>query len=302
MKEIWSDYLDQLLVLEDLHQLIVYTDKDRFWLADPLLDLGEQVGLHPKVSLIEELSEEEIIEIRQSFSLLSDKTLLVGIFSDRNPNIEGINQIFHPFNSALGYPGYSILTQFQFPNPYFYHFMSQSIGNMSDREEELRNVLIHKYITGESKTGSYMEMAVGNFVTYPYNFSNNRHVLFPSGEIVAEVESIDGTIVVDRTIGPYVSRGELIDPFGKSEHIEVLIEDSYIVEIKGNEALVDRLEQIDNIKEIQIDTISFGVYDYLRDTGLIDVDRLSTKTCTLSNPSEFLEFNFTLDDLFLGDK
>lgn len=302
MKEIWSNYLDQLLLLEDLHQLIVYTDKDQFWLADPLLDLGEQMGLHPKVSLIEELSEEEIIEIRQSFSLLSTQTLLVGIFSDRNPNIEGINQIFHPFNSPLGYSGYSILTQFQFPISYFYHFMNQSIGDMRDREEESKNILLQKYITGESKRGSYMELVVDNFVTYPYNFSNNRHVLFPSGEIVAEVESIDGTIVVDRTIGPYFSRGELLDPFGRSDGIELLIEDSHIVEIKGNDPLINRLEQIDDISEIKINTISFGIYDYLRDTGLLDVDRLSSKTCTLSNPSEFLELNFSLDDLFIGDK
>jgi hypothetical protein len=72
--------------------------------------------------------------------------------------------------------------------------------------------------------------------------------------------------------------------------------------MKGNELLVDRLQQMENIDEIQINTISFGLYEFSRDTGIIDVDRLSSRTCTLSNPSESLELNISMDDLFLGDK
>lgn len=296
MDQLWEQYLSSLFPLNTIRELVVYTDSYRYWLAASLLDLAEDLDWQVSLQLIEEITDEEGMEIRQSLGFLGEQTLLVSMFSNRNPIIEELNSIFPLLSSPIGFDGYHLTTQQNIPDQYFPGLLEVDIFAAKGREAELREE-IGDTVTITSENGTYLEGDVKGLAAYPYH-AESKHIVLPSTEFIINLipQTVDGTVAVTEGIGEYRERDELVDPFGKVDsQIDLLFEDGNLVDIRGSGPLTRRLENIVSLPfhpdEIQL---SIGLGLHQSTSGFIEIDRLLDNYVTLSCYSDttdsYLEF------------
>ncbi|MHA2171613.1 MAG: hypothetical protein ACXAB7_17125 [Candidatus Kariarchaeaceae archaeon] len=243
----WNSYLDQCFPIDEISEVVIYTDSMRYWLAKGLADAATVNNWKVSVSVLNETTEEDMTDIAQSLSFLRSSTLLVGIFSDQNPTVDLINQVFNPLQSPSQFNGFILISLQSFPDQYFPHFLAADYNSIiNDQEYYLSQLRKGSKVVIKSNRGTDLQFVLSSNAAM---FSNrvsqqSRHILFPATEIITEIipSSVEGTLVVDGVIGRYYEDLELIDPFGKVfDPIYIEIEDGSISKIEGDDWLANRL-------------------------------------------------------------
>lgn len=299
MEDIWSSFLESIFPLSQISQCLIYTDAGRYWFAEGLLTVAENMGWKSQMTFLDELDEESLIEIKQSFAILPSDTLLLGMFSEYNPNLNEINLLFNPFTSPENFQGYSLLVQPSFPAQYLPDFLDMDIDHVNHRHDTINEILDSGLVVIDSSDYQLHIELASDAINYPFQSTlDNRHVLFPSTELLVQVESITGDISLNRTIGSFSENQELVDPMGRIKE-PVTLEFSSLTEIEstGGGLLGRRLSKYLSRYKPSFNVLSFGLGPYLPATGFIEVDRLSEGCLTLSDPVNDFELCTNYDNI-----
>ncbi len=301
MRDAWLSFLDYCFPIHEITNTVIYTDTNRYWLAKGLSDAGKANDWKIYISLLDEVNEDDITEIQQSFALLTESTLLVGIFSENNKSINLINQIFNPLYSPYGFLGFSLITLQRFPDQNFVDFLLHDFNQTFNLYEKYASFIReNNKISITSSQGTIIDCILKSELTiFPLKVDldiNNRHVIFPATEIIAELipESVNGKIIIDLTIGEYFDDDELIDPFGLvGKPIKLLIEAGKITKVSENDQLSTRLnnqiKSLDNLDK-SITKLGIGIGPIIRNSGFIQVDKLIGRTCNFGISDRKIEF------------
>lgn len=302
----WLQYLNYIFNDVRINALIIYSDSDSYWLAKGLADAAKIKKWKVSVSLLDEISNEELIEISQSLPLVPHTTLFASIISNKNKFIDEINQIFPPLQAPNGFTGSSLVSLQHFPNQYFSHFLVNDYKKSQQITADLQaEISENSKISLISESGTDLSFTTAsNLASYPFYIKNEKnHVLFPSTEIICQIDplSIQGTLVVDISISEYIESGELIDPLGAIvEPIRLIFEHGEIMKIESQDYLADRLAIIlaELMKdEVKITKFGIGVGPEIKPSGFVEVDKMIRNHCSFGLKENQLEFVITYSQI-----
>ncbi|MCH8906769.1 MAG: hypothetical protein IH840_06745 [Candidatus Heimdallarchaeota archaeon] len=196
----------------------------------------------------------------------------------------------------MNFGGLSLVTLQHFPKQYFSSFLVADYSATRD----LRTKYLNKLVSGSeikitSVTGTDISFKLhSEVISYPFQLDKN-HVLFPSTEIVMQLEpnSLNGRIVIDKSIGEFIESGELLDPFGKViNNIELYLNDGEIDRIISSDRIGDRLESVLNSLqsgEKKFSKFGIGIGPPMAHTGFTEVDKLLDGLCSFGTSINSLE-------------
>lgn len=282
------NYLDTCFPTNLISKILIYTDDNRYWLAESLAVAAKNLNWELHVSSFQDLEDDDIADLSQSIALLSPDTLLVSIISSNNKNIDILNEIFNPLVPPIGYSGFSLILDTEVPDQFLAEFLELDYEHVIARIFKFMKSDINKLSIGSPKSENSMELQLdSNFIHLPFivNLEKKaKHIFFPSTIIAARIkkESMNGVLELNHLISPYFEDQILIEPFGKiiaSKLIRIRIEGGEIVEIIGNSILCDRLRthifdlEPHKRRIIKI-SIGYGHDLFQGGTGIASLDRL----------------------------
>jgi hypothetical protein len=256
-------------------------------MAESLAQASKELNWELHVSSMNDLDEDDILDLSNSILLLSPTTLLVGMISPTNINIDNLNDIFNPLFPPVGYSGYSLIIDPDIPDQFLSNFLELNYHDILDRVDEFKKIDVSKLAIYSFKSEKSVEFKISSkFVHLPFIVdldSGARHIFFPSPIIAAKIkeDSMEGILEINHVISPYSDDHILIEPFGRispTKSIQIRIEAGEIVEITGNSILCERLKA--HIFELEpddrkIDKISIGYgLNPTQETGIAVLDRL----------------------------
>ncbi|MHA2503142.1 MAG: hypothetical protein ACXAE3_09745 [Candidatus Kariarchaeaceae archaeon] len=283
MESLWGGFLDQVIDRSVITELVVYTDQDRFWFVETLLEYAETQGWKSSLLILTEITDEEGMEIRQSFANLKENVLLAAFFFSSNPIIEELLSIFPLLTPFPLFDGISLAGHHELPNQYLMGHLTTDIYYAAELKELLLQQFSSKIDLNFGST--FLEANVLSTASYPFT-ADQSHIMFPSTEIMFELEltSLEGSITAVEVIGSVYEQDELLDPFGyNSEKLELLIENGQVTDFNGSALVTSRL-----VKLVSVPTtfdrvqISIGLGHNGRTTGFLEQDRLLRGFVTLS--------------------
>lgn len=282
------NYLDACFPTHQISKILIYTDENRYWLAESLAQAAKNLNWELHISSFKDLDDDDISDLIQSIALLSPDTLLVGMISPNNKNIDILSEIFNPLFPPIGYSGFSLVLNTEVPDQFLPEFLELDYHNILDRISEFMKPGLNKMAIRSIKTGTTINMdLISKFVHLPFiaDLDNNvKHIFFPSPIIAARIneESMNGILEIDHVISPYYDDQILIEPFGRinpSKLINIRIESGEIIEIIGDSVLCERLRnhifELDpHERRINKISVGYGLGLYPEGTGIASLDRL----------------------------
>lgn len=287
MYSAWLKFLTNQFELNDITQVLVYTDQDQFWLLQGFYDVFKQNNIPISTQFLDELSNEDGYDIQTSFEAISETTLIMAIFSSSNPSLSKINSVFPPLRQFVNYSGYSIVTIQEFQRQYFTDFLDMDFTTALDKKNRYCSEFgsNHNYQLVSQDLELQFELE-SKFFAFPFHTSIQRHVLFPATELIAEInpKTLNGKFTANGTIGPFYSGEHLQDPFGRIRTpITFTLDEGIIVDIQGKDRLVSRLNNIiELIENPEFTKIGMGIGPTIDLTGNIAVDKMINNTYNLS--------------------
>lgn len=310
MIKVWEKYLDCVVPLNEITQLLIYTDQHREWLANPLADLGMKLGWKVQLAFTDDFEFDDFDDIIQSFPILLSNTLIISIFSLNNPNLLELGNIFTYYKALSNYKGYSIICSHNLPDAYFFNFLTNDVFKSMDlKEKKIEKYRKGSWIRALSPEGTDLSFKITSDFRSPnfYYNNENKNISFPGTELKAMIEpkSVKGKIVVYGSISPFFDReGELLDYFGKvsNKHkFEINIENGNITSaIDESNILSTRFNRILKENDLKIShcILGFGHDDY-EPPGIVFVDKNMQGTFLIALTEPLLSliiYNITLTE------
>lgn len=279
--------------------MIIYTDTEMSWFADSLAEAALDNQIQISTTLLDEMSLDDMIEIQQSFGIYSMDTLLVGIFSPKNVAIDLINDLFPALHVPLNFSGYSLITVQEIPPQILDEFLMLDYSLVINGLNEISSTLTKNQsyqLTTQSGTNLTFTLD-SDIEVFPFhpNYST-RHVLFPCTEAVATIkrDSMNGTLIVDVTVGAYREEGIIVDPFGKIKTpLKLEFSNGKISNVDDDHQYGERLTELfgswamDDLLAVKI---GFGLGPDIVSIGDIIVDKQIKDTFNIGINNRTLEF------------
>ncbi|MCE7737653.1 MAG: hypothetical protein GPJ54_22370 [Candidatus Heimdallarchaeota archaeon] len=298
MSNAWKRYFDRVIPIKSINKLLVYTDCNREWIANPLIDLAIDMGWKVSMAFTDDFEEEDMNDISSSLLSISSDTLIISIISPTNPNLNKLNTIFPYYGSLLGFTGISIVVSPELPDSFILDFLRFDPHVVEDRLQKLLTIgSANKNIHVKSIWGSNFQFQ-SNGVSEDLNSIDDgetNSIAFPGMEVFIEVlpNSLFGEMIVYGFILPFHDQeNNLIDHYGlvsENARFKISLQNGIITNIAmlagcNDDFIYKRFKLLlgDFEKSLKL-KVSFGIgHSYHKPPGIAIVDRNINKSFSMT--------------------
>ena len=212
---------------------------------------------------------------------LTSEDLLIVALSIDSFVFDGHNKYFSPFNKPHKLLGKYVFIRLDITAKSLMQGLNTPIEDFKEVYNQYKSIPKNSRLCVKNKSGTNLEFKINEFKTCSHRISVDSDKAFlPPSEIEAgiELETANGKIVIDCTIGQIYQSGKWLGMFGLiKEPVILIIENSYITEIIGNEELKNILFSLE--PECRI-LVEFGKgLSKMTPTGIIGIDESIINTC-----------------------
>ncbi|MCE7736141.1 MAG: hypothetical protein GPJ54_14765 [Candidatus Heimdallarchaeota archaeon] len=220
LSKVWESYLDRIIPIQTINKLLVYTDLNREWIANPLVDLGMDLDWKVSMAFTDDFEEGDMNDIKTSLLSLAQDTLIISLISFSNPNLDKLNSIF-PYNGKIsGIAGICIIFSPELPDSFILDFLRTDNYEVIERlEKMLIKASVNRTMEIKSFWGTNLQFVSNDICEIPniiYD-GENSPISFPG--MVVKVDVVPGTFIGDMVVYglilPYYdSENNIVDHYG----------------------------------------------------------------------------------------
>ncbi len=269
--------------------MLLYTDKYREWIANPLIDGLMDMDVKLSVAFTENFENDDIDDVIRSLQFLNENTLIISLLSILNQNISRLSKILSFDNTFFQYSGLSINISPQLIDTHFYEFI-----NFDPDIAVFRRNRINKIENLRIQCGEH----ILDVIIEDFEVTESGHLLLPDTKLLFESIDLNGEFLVNGSISPYIRNGETLDYFGPvSDEFVIVIEDSYCAEFICD-TTSSSLERLEKIEDLDIIAISIGIgHNRYHPPGIPLIDQYlgGSVSLHLSNGVQIISYDCTIE-------
>jgi molybdopterin converting factor small subunit len=255
-------------------QVYVVTDNQQFEKIQPILSSIKCKDL--KVCNINERDFE-----LSALELLERIDLVIVALSYDSFVLEGFNNLFSPFRKPQNLKSNYVFIRLDISAKSLNQGLSTDIELVKEDIKRYKSIEENTKLKVSSINGTNIIFDVNKFKTCNHYISDDSTMAFlPPSEIYAGIVlgSANGEIVVDVSVGQLYKQGQLLEQFGLvDKHVKLIVENSRIIDVLGNDTLKDRLNQLEAEDRVLVE-LGVGLSD-MTPTGIIGIDESIRGTC-----------------------
>lgn len=299
LSSVWKTYLERVIPIMSIDKLLVYTDADRGWIANPLIDYAMDIGCNVSMAFTDDFEEEDLNDVSISLPSFSSDTLIISIISSSNPNLNTLNAIFPNDGMLLGFAGISIVFSPELPDSFILDFLRFDSYVAVDRLEKILTLApagrtMH-VLSNWGSNFQYISNGVFEAPNIIYD-DKNRSLALPGMEVTIDVVlgSFFGEMVVYGLILPSHDLGNnFIDHYGivsEDARFKISIQNGVITGVEmlhgcKDEFIFSRFKQL--LGEFGEESLNFKVtvglgHNFHQPPGIAIVDRNMHKSISIT--------------------